>query len=559
MVWLAFVSFLLVPVPMALGRHRTWCWRTITQAWVRSDVGSRPSRVHCIGPFYQGSPDLPWEPERLEPTKRITVGPWTRPKATNTMVSDTSVEPTFNVFLDKMAHPNAVDLVRSIKSFLQWYNRNQPPVDLGSQKVQQFLQQMEASVRKHPLWREGKPEDVEAAMEGLEKYVMIKLYDLCFGVSADDKERDALLSAKIGALDFVKPSNLEIPPRHWDESSWVLAQKELQNVNQYKAPGDKLICVMNCCRVISNVLASSSSDQSPPGADEFFPLLVYTIIRANPPRLESNLQFVSRFRKADRLVSETAYFFTHFVSATSFLETLDATSLVGVDPAAFLRSMHRAGFPVSEDALVSAEDGGLEKLQAEEGQVEHSGTTKEDATPFSRLLPSVEELLCRGQHLVTVAEQNGTLSHYQYLYARPEDLRVGDVGPLLEVYKETVLQHECLCRAYQEMRDSHGQASQGKAWHPDQTGNEGHPHARAQPASGNVPGEVAWIDPHGEELADALSPLQVGFDRPQDQQHVQECKDSPRGTLSQTSETKTGSSGEGSPHGADEHHHASLI
>mmetsp|Transcript_4944 Transcript_4944/g.31652 ORF Transcript_4944/g.31652 Transcript_4944/m.31652 type:complete len:201 (+) Transcript_4944:2479-3081(+) len=115
MVWLAFVSFLLVPVPMALGRHRTWCWRTITQAWVRSDVGSRPSRVHCIGPFYQGSPDLPWEPERLEPTKRITVGPWTRPKATNTMVSDTSVEPTFNVFLDKMAHPNAVDLVRSIK------------------------------------------------------------------------------------------------------------------------------------------------------------------------------------------------------------------------------------------------------------------------------------------------------------------------------------------------------------------------------------------------------------------------------------------------------------
>eukprot|EP00894_Picocystis_sp_ML_P002144 jgi/Pico_ML_1/52661/g3336.t2 len=166
------------------------------------------------------------------------------------MATDTSVEPTFNDFLDKMAHPSAVDLVRSMK-------------------------------------RNGTP----------------------------------LLSAKIGALDFVKPSNLEIPPRYWDESSWVLAQKELQNA------------------------------QAPPGADDFFPLLVYTIIRANPPRLESNLQFVSRFRKADRLVSETAYFFTHFVSATSFLETLDATSLVGVDPAAFLRSMHRAGFPVSEDAL----------------------------------------------------------------------------------------------------------------------------------------------------------------------------------------------------------------
>ena len=449
--------------------------------------------------------------------------------------------------------------VRRCISFLQWYNRNQPPVDLGSQKVQQFLQQMEGSIRKHPLWREGTPEDVEAALEGLEKYVMIKLYDLCFGVSADDKERDALLSAKIGALDFVKPSNLEIPPRYWDESAWVLAQKELQNVNQYKAPGDKLICVMNCCRVISNVLASSSSDQSPPGADEFFPLLVYTIIRANPPRLESNLQFVSRFRKADRLVSETAYFFTHFVSATSFLETLDATSLVGVDPAAFLRSMHRAGFPVSEDALVHAEEGGLEQLQAQEGQMEQPNATDQDATLPWKHLPSVEELVCRGQDLVTVAEQNGTLSQYKYLYARPEDLRVGDVGPLLEVYKETVLQHECLCRAYQEMRDTHGRPRPQNAQHPHRTHQEDQPHARTQPGSETVPADVASIDPHGDELADALSPLQVGSDRPQDQQHTLACKDPPRGTSPETSATRTSPSRASSPHGADEHHHASLI
>lgn len=443
-------------------------------------------------------------------------------------------------------------------SFLQWYNRNQPPVELGSQKVQRFLQQMEASFRKHPLWRDGSPEELDAALEGLEKYVMIKLYDLSFGVSADDKERDALLSAKIGALDFVKPSNLEIPPRYWDESSWVLAQKELQNVNQYKAPGDKLICVMNCCRVINNVLTSSSKAQAPPGADDFFPLLVYTIIRANPPRLESNLQFVSRFRKADRLVSETAYFFTHFVSATSFLETLDATSLVGVDPAAFLRSMHRAGFPVSEDALAGAGDKGLERLQVEDPRDQPPTTTGRAAPPHPMPLPSAEELVCWGQNLVTAAERNGKLSHYKYLYARPEDLRVGDVGPLLEAYKEVAIQHECLRRAYQEMHEARAAPTQRRVQAVHATGHAGNPTAHARPGSDRDWEDSPPGDTQQDGLAEALSPLQVSPELQHEEQHVRDEEGNETGASPAAPENGTGKP-TGSPLHEEDKHHTSLI
>lgn len=60
-----------------------------------------------------------------------------------------------------------------------------------------------------------------------------------------------------------------------------LAQKELQKINMYKAPRDKLVCILNCCKVINNLLlnASIALNENPPGADEFLPVLIYVTIK----------------------------------------------------------------------------------------------------------------------------------------------------------------------------------------------------------------------------------------------------------------------------------------
>ncbi|MCI27154.1 vacuolar protein sorting-associated protein 9A-like, partial [Trifolium medium] len=49
----------------------------------------------------------------------------------------------------------------------------------------------------------------------------------------------------------------------------------------YKAPRDKLICILNCCKVIGNLLlnASLASKDNPPGADEFLPVLIYVTLK----------------------------------------------------------------------------------------------------------------------------------------------------------------------------------------------------------------------------------------------------------------------------------------
>lgn len=62
---------------------------------------------------------------------------------------------------------------------------------------------------------------------------------------------------------------------------------ELLKINNYKAPRDKLICILNCCKVIYGLMKHMSIDE---GADMFLPLLIYVVIHANPPRLISNVQ-----------------------------------------------------------------------------------------------------------------------------------------------------------------------------------------------------------------------------------------------------------------------------
>ena len=78
---------------------------------------------------------------------------------------------------------------------------------------------------------------------------------------------------------------------------------------------------MRCASIIMNLL-SMANERSVPAADDFMPVLIYILIKANPPFLLSTVQYVSSFYDK-RLCGEEQYWWTQLTSAIEFIKTMD--------------------------------------------------------------------------------------------------------------------------------------------------------------------------------------------------------------------------------------------
>ncbi|KAI8090573.1 hypothetical protein BDF21DRAFT_436916 [Thamnidium elegans] len=231
----------------------------------------------------------------------------------------------FNRFLEQMRSRNSRPITRYFKSFLQAFDRRTWTVNEQIKIIQDFLDFIFVKMRECDVWRDIPEQEFGNAKEGMEKLVMNRLYHVTFCTdTTDDKERDEILYQKISIFRWIREKHLDIPETEHNESFLSFAESEILKINTYKAPRDKLICILNSCKVIFGLIKHVEGDA---GADKFLPILIYVVIRANPPRLVSNVQYIYRFRNPDQLQAESGYYLTNLMGAISFIETMEANSL----------------------------------------------------------------------------------------------------------------------------------------------------------------------------------------------------------------------------------------
>jgi len=292
-------------------------------------------------------------------------------------------EPTlpfdFHRFLEQLRHRTADPVARFLRSFLSEFGKKQWMAHEQVKIISDFLEFISKKMAQCEVWRMVSDVEFDNAREGMEKLVMNRLYSQTFspaiappsgssprkngkigrsqadvasphgpgrrGQHQEDVERDEVIAQKMRIYGWIQEEHLDIKPVGEKGRKFLgLAQQELLKINTYRAPRDKVICVLNCCKVIFGFLKNAKADQS---ADAFVPLLIYTVLRARPEHLVSNVQYIWRFRNQDKLGGEAGYYMSSLMGVVTFIENLDRTILT-ISDQEFERNVEQAVSAIAE-------------------------------------------------------------------------------------------------------------------------------------------------------------------------------------------------------------------
>ncbi|KAM3911897.1 GTPase-activating protein and VPS9 domain-containing protein 1 isoform 1-T1 [Leptodactylus fuscus] len=213
---------------------------------------------------------------------------------------------------------------KKIQEFIQDFQKLTAADDKTAQ-VEEFLQSLYGAMAQDVIWQNASEEQLQDAQIAIERSVMNRIFKLAFYPNQDaDVLRDQVLYEHIHRLSKVVTANhraLQIPEVYLREAPWPSAQAEIRTISAYKTPRDKVQCILRMCSTIMNLL-SLANEYSVPGADDFVPVLVFVLIKANPPCLLSTVQYINNFY-SNRLTGEESYWWMQFTAAVEFIKTID--------------------------------------------------------------------------------------------------------------------------------------------------------------------------------------------------------------------------------------------
>lgn len=214
--------------------------------------------------------------------------------------------------------------------------------------------------------------NVEQVLQQVETIVCSEVYDRIFcPFTSLDSYHDEALSSRIDTLNGVGITlhqlGLDLDTSAKDEKTVTISAgledivkrcgSQLQSLGdrQCCSPSDKLDVLVSSHKVIVENLAklpkidlidegdevvgmkSKETDEmrerrkttssSTSSADLILPILIYCIIRSNPPRLASNLLYIQRYHAEALIKGEASYCLVNVQAAVAFLENVEPASL----------------------------------------------------------------------------------------------------------------------------------------------------------------------------------------------------------------------------------------
>ncbi|OWB56600.1 hypothetical protein B5S28_g2507 [[Candida] boidinii] len=262
----------------------------------------------------------------------------------NTAEQKKSVSFDFQKFLKQFKNKQCEPVHRYLKSFLIQFAQKNWSVDEQTKLVKDFQIFIFGKLISYPPFNQMTEDDeFDNCKEGLEKLIMSRIYNQVFAPATperkmtpshkEDLKKDKKFYENVRLFDWITLKHLDVPIEIDPESTFLkLASNELTKINEYKSPRDKIICLLNCCKVIFGLIRQQKKQHKlEENADSFVPILIYVILQAKPKYLPTNVSYIERFRSSEFLVGETSYYISTLQIATNFISTIDKSLLTITD------------------------------------------------------------------------------------------------------------------------------------------------------------------------------------------------------------------------------------
>jgi len=230
--------------------------------------------------------------------------------------------------------PNSLPHASTIDEFVELYTdldcvKQSVLYDIDADEVgpafECYMGMICEEIEKNPNFNKMNSDQWEQLTEEVEKYIMRKIHKKIY--PKQQSEEDIEMQSKLAKLGWVKPEQLDIKEKFRSEEMWALAVEALLEMDKMTSPQEKLEVFVDCISMITDLLTMNSSKHEPPGADDTLPILIYVLIKANPPRLCSNLNFISKFRSDRKMQSQAGYCFMQVKAAVHFLNNITPDQL----------------------------------------------------------------------------------------------------------------------------------------------------------------------------------------------------------------------------------------
>jgi hypothetical protein len=168
------------------------------------------------------------------------------------------------------------------------------------------------------IYPDMKEKEKNKIIEKIKNYIIKSIYKLVFP-KASLKE-DTSFYQKTQLLDWITPENLNI--KNIDFAQLTFAESLIKKFEDSGCVDEKINCINKIQAYISNIFKFNTGKNVEVGQDELTPVLQYLIIKIQPRRIISNINYIKCFLSEGDSISHKGFLLSQIETSVSFIQAI---------------------------------------------------------------------------------------------------------------------------------------------------------------------------------------------------------------------------------------------